>query len=349
VLPAKDFIRYRLTGQLVTDAGDAAATLLFNPRTRSWSKQLLGLLGFQAEWLPTIGNGPAISGRVTDAAARESGLQAGTPVAVGASHAAALAITAGAITAGTVLVELGNEGALFSPTAESLRDPAGRLHATCHTLPTLWALAATDCCSGTGLDWIMEQVMPSEVAQARRNQREPLDLLAEMAAEVPPGADGLLYLPSGGRNGPGGFIGLEQRHSRGHLVRAVLEGGAMACRRTLRQLGELRKPPEQVLASGPGAGNHLWCQILADALDRPVVAVAAPEPAAYGAAILAAAAVGIFKQVDDACARMTKNRASFQPRRAASDAYAALTPLTDRLPDAIASACAPPQSMEAQV
>ncbi len=269
VVPAKDFIRYRLTGQLMTDAGDAAATLLFNPRTRSWSKQLLGLLGFQGEWLPAIGNGPAISGRVTDGAARESGLQAGTPVAVGASHAAALAITCGAIATGSVMIELGNEGSLFAPTSESLRDPSGRLLSTCHTLPTLWALGATDNCSGTGLDWIMEQVMPSEVAQARRNQREPLDLLAEMAAEVPPGADGLIYLPTGGRNGPGGFIGLEQRHTRGHLVRAVLEGGALACRRTLRQLGELRKSPEQVLATGPGAGNHLWCQVLADALDRP--------------------------------------------------------------------------------
>ncbi len=348
VLPAKDFIRYRLTDQFVTDAGDAAATLLFNPRTRSWSKQLLSQLGFQVEWLPTVGNGPAISGRVSESAAREAGLQSGTPVAVGASHTAALAVTAGAIGAGTVLVELGNEGAVFAPANEAMRDPGGRLTATCHAVANVWALSATDCCSGNGLDWIMEQVMPSEVAQARRNQREPLDLLAEMAAEVPPGADGLLYVPAGGRNGPGGFIGLEQRHTRGHLVRAALEGGALACRRTLASLGALGGKIEHLHVAGPGASNHLWCQILADALDRTVLAVPAPEPAAYGAAILAAAAVGIFKTVDDACARLAKTRTAFQPRRAASDAYGKLAAFADRLPQAILDAASPPKSMEAQ-
>ena len=341
ILPAKDFIRFRLTDQLVTDAGDAAATLLFNPRTRSWSKQLLGLLSFQSEWLPTIGNGPSISGRVTEAAARESGLQAGTPVAVGACHAAALAITAGATTVGSVVIELGNEGSLFIPTAEAQRDPQGRLISTCHTLPNLWAMAATDLSSSLGMDWIMDQVMPTEVAQARRNQRDPIELLAEMAAEIPPGADGLLYVPAGGRAGLGGFIGLEHRHSRGHLVRAVLEGGAFACRRTLDLLGEMKKTPELILATGPGAANHLWCQILADALDRPITAVPAPESAAYGAAILAAVAVGIAKSIDEACLRMAKARTTFQPRRAASDAYAALSALAGRLPEAIAQAVSP--------
>lgn len=347
VLPAKDFLRYRLTDQFVTDAGDACATLLCNPRTRSWSKQLLGLLGFQPEWLPSVAHGPAISGRVTDAAARDAGLQAGTPVAVGASHAAAVAITAGAIAPGTSMVELGNDGAVFTPLAEAARNAPGRLMATCHALSGIWALLATDCASSAGLDWIMEQVMPSEVAQARRNQREPLDLLAEMAAEVPPGADGLLFIPCGGRAGPGGFLGLEQRHSRGHLVRAVLEGGALACRRTLAQIGELAKPSQHIVAAGPGAANHLWCQVLSDALDCPVSGVAVPEPAAYGAAILAAVAVGIFKNVEDGCTRISQHRTAFQPRRAASDTYAQLAERAGRLPEAIATAVTPPRPLEA--
>lgn len=340
-LPAKDFLRYRLTGQLVTDAGDAAATLLFNPRTRSWSKQLLQLLELQAEWLPTIGNGQTISGRVTDSAARDAGLQAGTPVAVGAGHAAALAIATGVTNPGSVVVELGNQGAIFAPMPEAIRDAQGRLSSTCHALPGIWALGGHDFCGSGGLDWIMDQVMPAEVAQARRNQKDPIDVLAELAAEVPPGADGLIFLPAGGRGGLGAFVNLEHRHGRGHLVRAVLEGGALACRRAIGVLGELKRAPDHVLATGPGAGNHLWCQILADALDRPITAVPVTESAAFGAGILAAAAVGIFKSVDDACHKLVKKKAIFQPRRAASDVYAAMAPAAARIPDGITLALNP--------
>jgi xylulokinase len=348
VLSAKDFIRHRLTDAFITDACDAASTLLFNPKTRSWSKQLLQLLDFNAEWLPAIANGQALSGRVTDSAAREAGLQAGTPVATGAGHAAALAIASGVVNPGAAVIELGGQGCLFAPTPEALRDPQGRLASTCHSLPGTWALSGSDLAGSNGLDWIMEQVLPAEVAQARRNQRDPIDLLAELAAEVAPGADGLMYLSASIRPGAGGFIGLESRHGRGHLVRAVLEGGALACRRALAALAELKRAPDQVLASGPGSSNHLWCQILADALDRPITSVPVPESAAFGAAVLAAVAVGMFKTVDEACARLVKAKATFQPRRAASDAYAALAPLAARIPDALAAPLAPKSAVEGQ-
>jgi xylulokinase len=248
---------------------------------------------------------------------------------------------------GAAVIELGGQGCLFVPTPEALRDPQGRLASTCHSVPGTWAFAANDLAGSTGLDWIMEQVLPAEVAQARRNQRDPIDLLAELAAEVAPGADGLMHVSSSIRPGAGGFIGLEARHGRGHLVRAVLEGGALACRRALAALAELKRVPDQVLATGPGAANHLWCQILADALDRPITAVASPESAAFGAGVLAAAAVGMFKTVDDACAKLVKAKATFQPRRAASDAYAALAPIAARIPETLAAAFAP-KTVEAQ-
>ncbi len=347
ILPAKDFLRFRLTDTLVTDACDAAGTLLFNPKTRSWSKQLLGLIDIHPEWLPTINNGQAMSGRVTDAAARDSGLQAGTPVVTGAGHAAALAIATRVLQPGSAVIELGGQGSLFVPTAEAVKDPQGRLASTCHSLAGTWALSGSDLASSPGLDWIMEQVLPAEVAQARRNQRDPIDLLAELAAEVPPGADGLIYLSPTAKPASGGFLGLEHRHGRGHLVRAVLEGGALACRQALATLTELKRAPDHIFVSGPGATNHLWCQILADALDRSITAVPVQESAAFGAAVLAGSAVGVFKTIEDACAKLVKPKGSFAPRRAASDVYAALAPISARLSEAIAGPSAP-KSIEAQ-
>ena len=107
VLSPKDFLRYRLCETLVTDASDASATLLFNPKTRAWSKQLMTLLDINPNWLPAISSGQLISGRVTSVAAREAGLQSGTPVITGGGHASATAIAAGVLGPGTAMVELG--------------------------------------------------------------------------------------------------------------------------------------------------------------------------------------------------------------------------------------------------
>jgi xylulokinase len=335
ILGAKDFLRFKLTGTLATDATDAAATLLFNPKTRTWSKQLLTLLDIAPEWLPPVADGKALAGRVTEAAARETGLAAGTPVVVGAGHPAALALACGVATPGCATIELGGRGDLFLTTAEPARDPSGRMASSCHTVAGVWGLAARDLAGSAGIDWLLSCVLPAEAAQARRNQRDPLELLAEIASEIQPGADDLLFLPAAAGQ-TGGFLGLDQRHGRGHLARAVLEGGALACRRALDQLSELKRAPEKVLVTGPGAANHLWCQILADVLERPIQALNAQESAATGVAVLATVAVGVHKSLDDACAKVSKVRHTFQPRKAAADAYHAIAPRAARLALAIA-------------
>jgi xylulokinase len=324
ILSPKDFLRFRLTETLVTDASDAAASLLFSPKGRTWSKQLLATLGVNPAWLPTISSGQLIAGRVTADAARESGLQAGTPVVTGAGHVASAAVAVGVLHPGAALVELGGDGAVFIPTADSVRDPSGRLASTCHTLPGTWALTATGLTGGAGLDWLMREVLTAEVAQARRSKREPLELLAELAAEVPPGSDGLLFLPPS--HPLPGFAGLSWKHQRGHLVRAVLESGALALRQAMLAAEALKRRPEQIVVTGGGATNTLWCQLLADALAQPVHAIPGTACDAIGAAMLASSAVGIFKNIDEACAKMVGDRTSYQPRRAATEAYDAVLP-----------------------
>ena len=340
VLAPKDFLRYRLCETLVTDASDAAATLLFNPKTRAWSKQLITLLDFNANWLPAIHSGQLIAGRVTSTAAREAGLQAGTPVVTGGGHASAAAIAAGVLSPGAALVELGGSAGLFVPTGEAVRDPSARLAMSCHCLAGTWALSATHLASAEPIEWLQEQVFPSEVVHARRNQRDPLEPLTELASEVPPGSDGLLYLSPNQSPRASGFIGLNARHGRGHLVRAVLESAALAVRQALGVLSDLKRAPEEVVATGPGAANTLWCQILADVLDRPINAIAIPEGPATGAAILASSAVGLYKTVQDACSHMVKAKTTFQPRSAATGVYLELAPVLARVSTAANAALA---------
>ena len=261
----------------------------------------------------------------------------------GGGHAAATAITAGVLSQGTALIELGGAGGLFAPTAEALRDPSGRLATTCHCLAGTWALSAGDLAGTEAMEWLQENVFASEVVHARRIGRDPLEPLTELAAEVPPGADGLIYLaPTAGGPRAGGFVGLGRRHGRGHLVRAVLESGAIAARAALAALADLKHAPDEILAAGPGSANTLWCQILADALDRPIHAVTTPESAATGAAILAGSAVGLYKTVQEACAKMVRSATTYQPRKAATEVYLALAPTVARLPGALAGALADP-------
>jgi xylulokinase len=340
VLPPKDFIRFRLTGTLATDASDAMATLLANPKSRSWSKQLLGQLDLPAQWLPAIAAGPAITGRVTADAARESGLQSGTPVVAGAAHVAAAAIAVGAIAPGSAVVELGGDGALFIPTSDAVRDPSQRLVSTCHSVAGTWALSASGLAGDPVLEWLMSQVLTAEVSQARRAKREPLDLLAELAAEVPPGSDGLLFLPPG-VHPISGFIGLGWQHRRGHLVRAVLESGALALRLALDAADALKRRPTTITVTGPGARNTLWCQLAADAINQPLHALADAGGDVVGAALLASSAVGIFKNLEEACAKLVGKPVVYTPRRAATEAYTALLPELSRVADAFRPAPLP--------
>jgi xylulokinase len=348
-LTAKDFLRFRLCETLVTDASDASMTLLFNPKTRAWSKQLLGALEINADWLPSISSGQLISGRVTATAAREAGLQAGTPVVTGGSHAASCAVAAGAIQAGSAMVELGDVGGLFFPTDEAIRDNSGALLTTCHTLAGMWALAQPNLAGAESLEWLQQHVFASEVMQARRNQRDVLEPLAELAAETPPGADGLLHVSAKQNARLTGFVGMQRQHGRGHLVRAVLESGALSVKGAVDALVALKKEPTEVLVVGPGSNNTLWCQILADALDRPVDAIPGIESAAIGAAILASSAVGLFKTINAACEQMVAKRISYQPRRAAADVYQSMSPVIASLSQISLPTIATPNLIAAEV
>ena len=321
VLPAKDWLRFRMTGTIGTDASDAVTTQLFNPRTRSWSKQLLTTLELPPEFLPPIAPGNVIAGRVTETAARESGLAAGTPVIVGGSHGAAITIASGGCTAGTAVIELGGRGSLFITTTETIKDPANSLTSTCHTIPGIGGLTG-DVAGAQAVDWLLDTMLTSETAQARRAGRDPLDLFAELAAEIHPCADGLLCLTS--REGRSALVGMDRRHHSGHVARADLEGGALACRRILAH-----HPGVKIVLTGPGAASILWSQIFCDVLNTQIHVIPWAEPAAIGSALLAASAVGVHKGLADSCARISKHHTTLSPRKSAADSYALLAPKAD--------------------
>ncbi len=300
ILLPKDYLRYRLTGEYATDKAGAAGTLLVNVRRRDWSRDLLDALEIPDEWMPPTNEGTDVTGYVTRVAAELTGLREGTPVVAGGGDQAAQAVGVGAIREGIIAVTLGTSGVIFASSNEPFIEPEGRLHAFCHAVPNRWHLMGVMLSAAGSLRWYRDAVAPGT---------DFGDLVAE-AEHVPPGSDGLLFLPYlTGERTPypdpdvrGSFVGLTVRHGRPHMTRAVLEGVAFGLRDNFALMQQAGLPaPDQVRISGGGARSPIWRQIIANILNTELVTVNTTEGAAFGAALLAGVGAGVWSSVDAAC------------------------------------------------
>ena len=331
VLLPKDYVRLRLTGDHALDKADGAGTLLFDLAARDWSPEVLSALRIDPAWMPPAFEGPEVTGVVSAAAAEATGLRAGTPVVAGGGDQAANAVGVGAVAPGVVALSLGTSGVVFATTDSPLRDPAGQVHAFCHAVPGRWHMMTVMLSAAGSLRWFRDALAPGEEFGA----------LVASAGSVPPGSDGLLFLPYlTGERSPhpdplarGAFVGLTVGHDRRHLTRAVLEGVAFGLRDGLDQMIAAGMPaPAQVRVSGGGTASPLWRQILADVLEAEVATVSTTEGAAYGAAMLGAVGAGWFGSVEAAAKALVTVMPAASPGqdvgayRAAHEAYRELYP-----------------------
>jgi xylulokinase len=321
VLLPKDYLRYKLTHEYAMDKADGSGTLLFDLEQRDWSSEIVNALGIPAAWLPPTFEGSEITGRVTREAAAVTGLKESTPVVAGGGDQSAQAVGVGAIRPGVFAVTMGTSGVVFAATESALIEAEGRLHAFCHAVPDRWHLMGVMLSAAGSLQWYRDALYPNVSFE---------ELVSE-AANVTAGSDGLLFLPYlCGERTPhpdplarGAWVGLTNRHTRAHLTRAVLEGVAFGLKDifSLMQSVGMREI-EQVRVSGGGAKSTVWRQILADVLESELVTVNTTEGAAYGAALLAGVAAGVWPNVDVACAQTIRVSDRVIPNAANISRYA---------------------------
>jgi xylulokinase len=287
VLLPKDYLRFRLTGAMVSEMSDAAGTLWLDVAQRDWSDTLLDATGMRRSHMPALVEGHQVSGHLTESAARELGLASGIPVVGGAGDNAASAIGIGAVKAGDSFVSLGTSGVLFSVTDKHRPNVGEAVHAFCHALPGVWHQMAVMLSAASSLSWVTR-------ATGHANEGELLAKVATLSAAERSAAP--LFLPylSGERTphndaaASGVFVGLRHAHEAPHMAYAVIEGVSFGLRDGLDAMRRAGSQISEVQLVGGGSRSTLWAQLLADVLDvRVLIGEASNVGAALGAARLA--------------------------------------------------------------
>lgn len=327
LLFAKDYFRYRLTGELATDVSDAAGAALFDVARRRWSAELLDLLDVPAAWMPPALESHEISGCVSAEGAAATGLLVGTPVVAGAGDQPAQAVGSGIVEPGQASLTIGTSGVVFVATAQPVSHPQGLLHDFAHAVPATWCLMGVVMSAGGSLQWYRDTIGCSD------DPPEGVGIYDELMIETsqaPVGSDGLMFLPylTGERTphvdpeARGGWIGLTSRHNRSHMVRAVVEGITYGLRDAVAMVEALHPVDGPVLISGGGARSAVWRQIQADILGRELVTAPESEGAALGVAMLAAVGAARYGSTREAAAALIRRTGRTEPDPARVRRYA---------------------------
>jgi xylulokinase len=298
----KDFIRFKLSGELNTDESDAAATGVFDVSQRVWAEDVIEKLHFPRSIFPETRVSTDIVGVLGKDAAVQLDLAPGIPVATGCADQPAQAVGNGLIDPPLGSVTIGTGGQVFVPLAHPVFDSQLRIHTFCHAPKARWYFLGAMLSAGMALRWLRGLLGLERASYAE---------LDRLATEVEPGCEGLAFLPYlVGERSPimdpqakAGFVGLTLRHTPGHLVRALLEGVAFALRQIIETMAECGAELSTLAASGNGLASPLWRQMLADVLNRPLVRGVdeyASERAGVGAAMIAGIGAGVFRGYEEA-------------------------------------------------
>lgn len=321
----------QLTGAFVIDHALASTTMVCALEEPRYDQALLDLFAIDAAELPRIERAASLAGGLHDQGATLSGLIPGLPVAVGTGDDFSTALGAGLVTPGRVSVGLGTGEVVGALHPDPLIDNAGLVET--HPYPGGgYFIENPGWLGGGSVIWLMSILGLSDPRQ-----------LDGLANSVPPGADGVTFLPClSGAMAPrwrsaarGCFYGLTSAHGREHMARAVLEGTAFAMRDVIDRLDTMGVATDTILLLGGGARSPLWGQIRADVAGRRVDVPRTIDTCPIGAAMLAAVASGDLPTLADAAALVEGRDVAITPDRSRTSAYDAAYAAYRRLFDTL--------------
>ena len=312
ILDVHSFLAHRLTGRFATSWGCADPTGLFNMERNSWNAPLIRALGLRDDQFPEPLATASLVGEISAEATAKTGLPRDLPLVAGIGDGQAAGLGAGALSPAESYLNLGTAVVSGTSSERYLVDSAFRTMTG--GIPGTYVLETVLLGGTYTVSWFIEN-FSGLAGSVLRDEKSPEDVLEAAAAGISPGADGLVLVPywNSAMNpywdaaASGIVVGWRGIHRAAHFYRAILEGIAFEQRlHTLGVESALGREIDRYIAVGGGADSALWCQIIADVTGKPVFRAATSEAAALGAAILAAAGIGMYADVPSAARVMTR-------------------------------------------
>ena len=321
----KDWIRFKLTGEFATDPSEASSGFT-DVRTQDYGEEAFSIYGLEEvrDMLPSIVGCAEIVGGVTQEAARLTGLKPDTPVVSGAHDVDCASVGSGCVNPGDLTMIAGT----WSINEVVNDEPTFVEGAACRNFvePGLYLNMSASPTSATNLEWFVQRMCPMEVKYSKEIGASPFafvnrEVEGVMNEEPRVFYHPFLYSSPHGDDATGGFFGLRGWHTRGHLLRALLEGTVFNHKThvdILRDAFDVKR----IRLTGGGSSSHVWSQMFADALNETVEVTGAGETGALGAAICAGVGIGIYDSINDATENVIRAFRTHEPDARNSHRYA---------------------------
>lgn len=303
VMLPKDYIRMRLTGEVMTEYTDASGTLAFDTKNIKWSNEIIEKLGIDSNLFPVCKSSYECAGYVTSKVEEETGLKTGTRVIAGCADQPAQLLGNGVIKSGRVSIIIGTGGQVLTVVNRPIYDPMFRTNTFCNIKE--WYVMGAILSAGMSVEWLKKNIV-------KDFNYSDFD---KILSDTPAGSEGLIFLPYiiGERtphlnaNAKAIFYGLTLRHDYKSMVRAIIEGTSFAFRDCIEIFKEMNLETDEIIASGGGTRRRSWIQILSDILGKEIYISKINENACIGAAMLAGIGSGYFSGMEEACSAFIKN------------------------------------------
>jgi xylulokinase len=324
------WVAWRASGTLAVDPSNGSSTGVLDPRARAWSEEACEAFGVDPDRLPAVQRADTVLGPPAGWLRDATGLSGDTLVVLGAGDEMAATLGAGVVEPGEVCDVMGTAEPVCAVVAAPAQDDTGVVELHPHADPETWLLENPGWLSGGAYRWFRDELGGLEEARAAATGADVYELLNALAEQVPPGAEGVCWLPAlAGAMAPewnadarACWFGLTAAHGRAHLARALLEGNALALRDVLEAMQGAGLAPREVVCVGGGARGRLLRELRANVTGLPVCRPDDVETTARGAAMLAAAGAGLHPSVAAAGRAMAGPRsAAVQPDPDLRDTY----------------------------
>jgi len=315
----KDYLRYRMTGDIHMEYSDAAGTLMLNVAKREWSEEILKVFGISADFCPPLIESHACVGTITAEFARTTGLSEATKVFAGGADNACGAIGSGILSEGKTLSSIGTSGVVLSYEERSDLDFEGKVHYFNHGEENAYYTMGVTLAAGFSLSWFKETFA----------NQEAFDQFLEGVGSVPAGSNGLLFTPyivgertpHADSNIRGSFVGIDASHERKHFARAVLEGITFSLNESIEIFRKNGKAIDTIVSIGGGAKNETWLQMQADIFDAKIEKLTSEQGPGMGAAMLAAYGCGWFPSLKECAKEFIQTSKTYYPIKENVETY----------------------------